>query len=158
MHDLLIPFGFSKSLNFYGFGEENDLLQFLLRAHERGLDITICHPNFFRKLGRRPSFFSSWTDLAVRSHVEKEFYYDPSLYRRTQEEFEYAVMVLETISEPEYAEVMLPDIPYEPERFMAMMLDENGNIKPSGLGGPKKGKWGDTIWNTVEEMFSGAEA
>ena len=150
---------------FWGrFTEENIPLHFLTLAHERKFDITVCSENFFRSLtGQRlydsgsRNYYDPYTvkggELHIDFHIENDFYYNPSLYQRTQEEFEYAVIVLESITDPSYFKIMCPKYPYDPENYMPKFLDENGNIKPAGLGGPEKGEWGDTIWNTIEETF-----
>ena len=144
------------------FRAENPYLTFLNRARESNLDINICPKDFLKELQYQIlAFVTLESGLKIHIHADKDFYYNPSLYQRPKEDFEYTVKVLEIISEQSYFEAICEDtgkeIPYEPEKFMAMMLDENGNIKPAGLGGPEKGQWGDTVWNAFSSIEDSME-
>lgn len=132
----------------------------MTQAYEWKLDIKICPPEFLRKLSGsvlgKPPVFDSLEDFDIAMHLEKDFYYNPSLYQRSWDDFAYTLIIFELITTKEYFENVYPpassSIPYDPEKYMAMMIDEQGNFKPAGLGGPEKGEWGDTIWNTIREI------
>ena len=79
-------------------------------------------------------------------HLDLDFYKNPSLYKRSDEEFDYTVKTFEIVMDPEKLAQY-----YDPESInINDLFNSKGNIKAAGIGGPQAGFYGDTIWNTIE--------
>lgn len=79
-------------------------------------------------------------------HLDLDFYKNPSLYKRSDEEFDYTVKIFEIVMDPEKLAQY-----YDPESInINDLFNSKGNIKAAGIGGPQAGFYGDTIWNTIE--------
>lgn len=96
-------------------------------------------------LGRACFFFTFDDTLA-------KFYLNPSLYDRSQEDFESTVKLYNKANDKELLSKYFIDISnISTEQF----FDADGNVKPFGKGGPQKGFYGDTLWNLVEYTWGG---
>ncbi len=71
-----------------------------------------------------------------------DYFLNPSLYNRSFNDF------LSTINILDMAETGILASDY-PQLTMENVIDEDGNIKPYGYGGPRAGEYGDTLWNLL---------
>ena len=154
---------FARALSFlfHGFGPENKCLSFLTRAYACEL-VPRCFiepfaENFLRSINSSDvSPIQEWDEedfqFRLCRHIELGFYYNQALYRRNGGDFDYTVKALEYLYSPEVFRYFFPNLEFDPEKWVQMMYDENGDLKPAGRGGPEQGEWGDTIWNAIEEL------
>jgi len=70
-----------------------------------------------------------------------------SLYDRSEEDFEYTVNIIAVILDEEKLQGYYRDTS---NISIEQLYDADGKVKEAGRGGPEKGFYGDTIWNTVE--------
>lgn len=78
---------------------------------------------------------------------EDSFCTNISLYERSLDDFEYTVKLFATVLNEEELQKYFKDIS---NISVDQLYDTEGKIKPAGLGGPQKGFYGDTLYNTVE--------
>ena len=86
-----------------------------------------------------------------RSILEHEVFKKESLYDMSYEDFEYTAKVLHNVIDRDRLYEFFIDIS---DISIEQLYDENGELKPAGIGGPQAGFYGDTIYNTVE-MWAG---
>lgn len=80
-------------------------------------------------------------------NLNNDFYRNPSLYNRNDEDFDYTVKTFEIVLDNEKLSTYFKDVS---NISVEQLFDANGNIKPAGIGGPEAGFYDDTLWNTVE--------
>lgn len=83
----------------------------------------------------------------MRKTLSHNIFKNQSLYNRSMEDFEYTVKIFNTVLDEEKLSSYFVDTSVA---SVEQLFDENGNVKPAGLGGPQAGFYGDTIYNTVE--------
>ncbi len=158
---LEVTFARALSFLFDGFGRKNKCLSFLTRAYACELDprcfIEPFAENFLRSINSSDvSPIQEWDEedfqFRLCRHIELDFYYNQALYRRNEGDFDYTVKALECLYSPEVFRYFFPNLEFDPEKWVRMLYDENGDLKPAGRGGPEQGEWGDTIWNAIEEL------
>lgn len=112
----------------------NQFLSLLLKLYNT-LD-----PSDSKGFGGKVSCFRYW-----QRDCSNEFYLNPSLYKETlaYRDFKFIAIISDLIlnsNTRHLKNVTIDDL-----------LDENGDVKPCGIGGPKAGEYGNTIWNTLVE-------
>lgn len=119
----------------WGMGAENVVMDILFSIHQQTDGKIIPPVDFLMQKCKEET-----TDLT------KPFFKNPSLYDRTREEMEYTVSVLYILSDRSLwplADITSEDASYE------KLFNEDGSIKAAGIGGPRKGYYGDVIYNLV---------
>lgn len=100
-----------------------------------------------KNLGHKIDVLTSAYIEKISLNLKHEFYRNPSLYDRSDEDFDYTVRIFETVLDEEKLSTYFKDVM---NISVEQLFDANGNIKPAGVGGPEAGFYDDTIWNTVE--------
>lgn len=74
---------------------------------------------------------------------------DPSLFARDLDDFKYSYAALELFSDKEGLSEYLKD----PTKVnVDMLFNEDGTLKPAGIGGPEIGETEDGIWSLVDKI------
>ncbi len=122
--------------NFRGIAKESPFFQLLWDMKDKN----ICLSEHKMQMLMFGEVFDHSFDL---SH---SFYRNPSLYDRTDDEFDYTVKIFEIMLTPELrAKYYIETDKIGVDQF----FDAEGNIKPAGLH-DDEGEQGDSIWYTVE--------
>lgn len=74
---------------------------------------------------------------------------DPSLFERDTEDFQYSVRILTAFSSKKKLSEYYYDVT---DLNTDMFFDENGKLKPAGIGGPEIGESEDGIWNIIDTL------
>ena len=74
---------------------------------------------------------------------------DPSLFERDAEDFRYSVRILTAFSSKKKLSEYYYDVT---DLNTDMFFDENGKLKPAGIGGPEIGESEDGIWNIIDTL------
>lgn len=74
---------------------------------------------------------------------------DPTLFARDNEEFRYSYGALEMFSDKA---ALTEYFKGPPQVNIDMLFDENGKLKPAGIGGPEIGETEDGIWNLLQQF------
>lgn len=79
-------------------------------------------------------------------NITLPFFKNPSLYDRSREDLEYTATMLDIVSSSKKraAASLTSD-----EVSLNKLFNEDGTIKEAGIGGPRKGFYGDVIYNIV---------
>lgn len=74
---------------------------------------------------------------------------DPTLFARDNEDFRYSYGALEMFSDKA---ALTEYFKGPPQVNIDMLFDENGKLKPAGIGGPEIGEPEDGIWNLLQQF------
>ena len=74
------------------------------------------------------------------------YFKNPSLYDRSREDLEYTAKILDIVSNEEKRNAAFPA---SADVSLEKLFNEDGTIKEAGIGGPRKGFYGDVIYNIV---------
>ena len=74
---------------------------------------------------------------------------DPSLFERDAEDFQYSLRILTAFSSKKKLSEYYYDVT---DLSTDMFFDENGKLKPAGIGGPEIGESEDGIWAIIDTM------
>ena len=108
---------------------------------------------YLTALGEAPHMDNMVSKLRLlHKIVRREDLGDPifrnlSLYDRSEEDFEYTVNIIAVVLDEERLQGYYRDTS---NISVEQLYDADGKVKSAGKGGPEKGFYGDTIWNTVE--------
>lgn len=134
MYHLVMECGLAISLLNVGLGKNNQLLQFLIRAHECKLDIKRCPKQFLRQLSL--SLPLNAVEIALKidtveifADVTRDIYYDPTFYDIPEADFSGTAILLESTLDQALFEAAHPDIPYDHDKLLSFFVDEDGNFR-----------------------------
>jgi len=123
----------------HGFGMNNPVMDILFSIHEQ-TDGKIVPP----------------IDLLIAQYdtegadLTKPYFKNPSLYDRSREDIEYTMAILNVVSEPSVWE----EATLNPEEVsFDKLFNEDGSIKEAGIGGPRKGFYGDVLYNIINSWM-----
>lgn len=123
-----------------GFEKKNLLMGLLFDLHDKVTKET-AHKLLHDKL---LFLSSSWEATKL---LGDPFFRNFSLYDRSLDDFKYAVNLFIMVMDEEKARSYYKDISMI---NVDSLYDGDGNVKPTGFGGPEKGFYGETLWNLVE--------
>lgn len=137
--------------NEYNFPMMNYCIRYGLGKNNAMLDILF---DYYQKTGKRMPHVRVLTYLrdVLEIDLRQEFFKNPSLYDRNENDLLYAAVVLSTASNPDEVSKYFTN----PDKVdVALLYNPDGSIKETGFGGPRNGHYGDVIYNLAGEW--GAE-
>lgn len=105
--------------------------------------------DYYKKTGNRNPHIGELIYLEQQRNVNlnQDFFFDPSLYDRSSNDFMYAALVLDAINDPDDDE----SFSQREKVDVAQLYNADGTIRETGFGGPRSGHYGEVIFNIVSE-------
>lgn len=127
----------------YGMGAENIVMEILVSIHEQTGGKVVPPLDFL--IGIYHDIIHS-DDECDYMNIAMPFFKNPSLYDRSREDLEYTAKMLDIASNPD----KWAAASWNPDKVsLEKLFNEDGTIKEAGIGGPRKGFYGDVIYNIV---------
>ena len=126
-----------------GLGAENYVLDILFSIHQQ-TEGKVVPPMDFLVNAYHDIIHSEDSNDCI--NIFLPYFKNPSLYDRSREDLEYIAKILDIVSDEEKRNAAFPataDVSLE------KLFNTDGTIKEAGIGGPRKGFYGDVIYNIV---------
>ncbi|MBR5570685.1 MAG: hypothetical protein IKW10_07330 [Oscillospiraceae bacterium] len=126
-----------------GLGAENYVLDILFSIHQQ-TDGKVVPPMDFLVNAYHDIINSD--DSSDYMNICMPYFKNPSLYDRSREDLEYTAKILDIVSDEEKRNAAFP---VSADVSLEKLFNADGTIKDAGIGGPRKGFYGDVIYNIV---------
>ena len=126
-----------------GLGAENYILDILFSIHQQ-TDGKVVPPMDFLVNAYHDIINSDDTGSCM--NICMPYFKNPSLYDRSREDLEYTAKILDIVSDEEKRNAAFPA---SADVSLEKLFNGDGTIKEAGIGGPRKGFYGDVIYNIV---------
>ena len=126
----------------HGLGEDNPVMSILYYLQDASVEnsASLSHLFFIMRKGE--------IDLS------QPIFKNVSIYQRSENDIDYTMKILDIVNNPEKLEYYYPN---HDHIDISQLYNADGSVKEAGVGGPKKGFYGDVIYNIVASWDTNEE-